>query len=129
VRAGRALTRASSALSSLPSRFSVQGVLERAHACFLLYAGILVCRRILDADDKLDWALFYYSGAAATAGLSYSGAVLATRSGEMPTSPIALSRLEAALDAAGIKMWELSLVDNRETGIASGAPLSMAGAA
>lgn len=86
----------------------------------------LARRRILDADEQLEWALFYYSGAARTAGLSYSGAVLATRNGAMPTSPAALSRLETALDLAGIKMWELSLVDNTDL---SGAPLSMANAA
>lgn len=34
--------------------------------------------RILDCDEALSWCLFYYSGAASTAGLSYSGAVLAT---------------------------------------------------
>lgn len=39
------------------------------------------------------------------AGLSYSGAVLATRNGLMPTEvPRAMERIETALEAAGIKM-------------------------
>ncbi|GFH24830.1 Violaxanthin de-epoxidase [Haematococcus lacustris] len=76
--------------------------------------------RILDCDEDFGWALFYYSGAASAAGLSYSGAVLGTRNGAMPTGADALRRLEAALELAGIKMWELSTVDNNNL---EGAPL------
>ncbi|GAX80573.1 hypothetical protein CEUSTIGMA_g8010.t1 [Chlamydomonas eustigma] len=78
--------------------------------------------RVLDCNEGLEWCLFYYSGAAATAGLSYSGAVLATRTGGMPADSGALTRLESALDTAGIKMWELSTVDNRPE-VLLGAPL------
>ncbi|KAL6758833.1 hypothetical protein V8C86DRAFT_2586299, partial [Haematococcus lacustris] len=76
--------------------------------------------RILDCDEDFGWALFYYSGAASAAGLSYSGAVLGTRDGAMPTGADVLRRLEAALELAGIKMWELSTVDNSNL---EGAPL------
>ncbi|KAG1660262.1 hypothetical protein FOA52_007660 [Chlamydomonas sp. UWO 241] len=81
--------------------------------------------RILDCADDLEWCLFYYSGAAATAGMSYSGAVLATHTGAMPSGAEALTRLEAALDGAGIKTWELSMVDN-SPGALAGAPLALA---
>lgn len=69
--------------------------------------------RLLDCDDDaLDWCIFYYSGAASAAGLSYSGAILASRSGEWPASAGAVARIRGVLDAAGVKMWELSNVDN-----------------
>ena len=84
---------------------------------------LLLHRRILDCDEAYNWCLFYYSGAASAAGLSYSGAVLGSRSGAMPTA--GLERIEAALDAAGIKMWELSYVDNSDP---SGVDLSYKGA-
>ncbi|KAL4427643.1 hypothetical protein ABPG75_001732 [Micractinium tetrahymenae] len=68
--------------------------------------------RILDCDEGLDWCVFYYSGAASRAGLSYSGAILASRDGQWPASQEARLRIDAALEAAGIKPWELSTVDN-----------------
>ena len=69
--------------------------------------------RILDCDEEaLEWCVFYYSGAASRAGLSYSGAILASRDGAWPAAPAARRRIAAALDAAGIKEWELSNVDN-----------------
>eukprot|EP00955_Chlamydomonas_euryale_P107650 365788-Chlamydomonas_euryale.AAC.1 len=76
--------------------------------------------RIVDCSDDLEWCLFYYSGAASTAGLSYSGAVLGTRDGGMPAGEGAMARVEAALEASGIKTWELSMVDNSDL---AGAPL------
>ena len=76
---------------------------------------------ILDVSDELDWSVFYYRGAAGRAGLTYTGAVLASRDGEWPTSAAALERIEVALERAGIKMWELSTVSNNECGEA---PLS-----
>ncbi|KAI7835779.1 hypothetical protein COHA_010322 [Chlorella ohadii] len=76
--------------------------------------------RILDCDERLDWCVFYYSGAASRAGLSYSGAILASKSGDWPTTKDARARIQRALDTAGIKEWELSNVDN--SGCA-GAPL------
>lgn len=80
--------------------------------------------RILDADEEgMSWSLYYYSGAAATAGMSYSGAILATRDGEMPADPGAMRRIEEALERAGIKTWELSMVDNTDR---EGAPLGLA---
>lgn len=44
--------------------------------------------RILDCEDGLDWCVFYYSGAASRAGLSYSGAILASKSGDWPASQV-----------------------------------------
>ncbi|GFR46611.1 hypothetical protein Agub_g8215 [Astrephomene gubernaculifera] len=68
--------------------------------------------RILDCDEEqLAYCLFYYSGAASKAGLSYSGAVLGTPDGRMP-GPQHTERLHAALRRAGIEPWELSYVDN-----------------
>ncbi|KXZ54082.1 hypothetical protein GPECTOR_5g188 [Gonium pectorale] len=79
--------------------------------------------RVLDCDDELEFCLFYYSGAASTAGLSYSGAVLGTSDGRMP-GPQHTERLNAALRRAGIQPWELSYVDNSDCG---GAPLDITG--
>ena len=62
---------------------------------------------------------FYYSGAAAAAGTSYSGAILGSRSGAWPDAS-QLPRIEQALERAGIKMWEVSSVDNSRC---EGAPL------
>lgn len=76
---------------------------------------------ILDCAEDVEWCAFYYSGAAARAGLSYSGAVLVSRSGAWPQGEDALGRLERALDRAGIKMWELSTVNNEGC---AGAPLT-----
>ncbi|KAG2484866.1 hypothetical protein HYH03_016352 [Edaphochlamys debaryana] len=67
--------------------------------------------RLVDCDEDLAWCLFYYSGAASTAGLSYSGAVLGTPDGAMPAAQHT-PRLHAALRRSGIEPWELSYVDN-----------------
>jgi len=77
---------------------------------------------LLDAEDGLDWSLFYYRGAASAAGMSYSGAVLATRDGEWPGGAESARRIESALAAAGIEPWELTRVDNSEAAV-QGAPL------
>ncbi|KAF8063768.1 hypothetical protein HT031_003625 [Scenedesmus sp. PABB004] len=74
--------------------------------------------RILDCAEDLSFCLFYYSGAAAAAGLSYSGAVLATPDGAWPA--VHTARVHGALARAGIAPWELSLVDNTAC---AGAPL------
>lgn len=71
--------------------------------------------RLLDCAESLEWCLFYYSGAASAAGLSYTGAILATRDGAWP-APEYEARLERALDTAGIRPWELSRVDNSDCG-------------
>lgn len=81
--------------------------------------------RVLDCADDLSFCLFYYSGAASAAGLSYSGAVLATPDGSWP-APSHTARLEAALERAGIKPWEVSRVDNNDC---ADAPLHITGAA
>jgi hypothetical protein len=74
--------------------------------------------RIMDCSDDLEFCLFYYSGAAAAAGLSYSGAVLATKEGRWPEQYT--QRIHEALHKAGIEPWELSSVDNS---VCVGAPL------
>lgn len=79
--------------------------------------------RIVDCDEGLQWCLFYYSGAASVAGVSYSGAILATVDGAYPPESD-MPRVEAALDRAGIKRWELSTVDNIECEDAPLRPLS-----
>lgn len=70
--------------------------------------------RILDCKENLEWCVFYYSGAASAAGASYSGAILASRSGEWPAQAADRLRIVAALERAGIKAWELSQVDNSQ---------------
>lgn len=74
--------------------------------------------RIMDCADDLTYCLFYYSGAAAAAGLSYSGAVLATADGAWPAAYT--DRIHTSLRTAGIEPWELSSVDNSQC---VGAPL------
>lgn len=74
--------------------------------------------RIIDCAEDLTYCLFYYSGAAAAAGLSYSGAVLGTVDGSWPAAYT--ERIHAALQVAGIEPWELSTVDNSQC---VGAPL------
>jgi hypothetical protein len=78
--------------------------------------------RIVDAADDLSWALYYYAGAAKSAGQMYVGAVLATPDGLWP--PISeMPRVEQALwEGCGCKMWEMMEVDNRPEVIAN-APL------
>lgn len=65
--------------------------------------------------------MFYYTGAAARAGLSYSGAVIGTPDGAWPEQHT--ERIAAALDKAGIKLWELSAANNSDC---AGAPLALA---
>eukprot|EP00850_Spirogloea_muscicola_P018166 SM000163S02334 [mRNA] locus=s163:300101:303983:- [translate_table: standard] len=62
--------------------------------------------RIVDVCEDLSWGLFYYSGAAAAAGQSYTGAVLVTPDGNWPGERHE-ERLLLALDSCGIKLWEL----------------------
>lgn len=81
--------------------------------------------RILDCHERLEWCVFYYTGAAAAAGASYAGAILGSPSGARPTGAADLGRIAAALERAGIKMWELSNVDNSNC---VGAPLVPAAA-
>ena len=78
--------------------------------------------RVLDVADDLSWGAFYYSGAASAAGLSYTGAILTSRTGAWPEGEGARARIAAALEGAGIKVWELSNVNWNETA-AAGAPL------
>lgn len=68
--------------------------------------------------------VFYYSGAASAAGLSYTGAILASRTGAWPEGEAARERIHKALARAGIKPWELSNVSWEGDG--SGAPLQPA---
>jgi hypothetical protein len=76
--------------------------------------------RILDCADDLTWAVFYYSGAAAAAGTSYTGALVITPDGKWPdmtkvgsgSSETIGDRIEKALKRAEIEMWELFEVNN-----------------
>lgn len=67
--------------------------------------------RIVYVKDDLSWGLFYYSGAAAAAGQSYTGAILVTQDGMWPPESEA-AHINAALDRCGIKVWELYRVKN-----------------
>ena len=75
---------------------------------------------IVACDDALDWALFYYAGAASAAGLSYSGAILASPDGRWP-GPEHDAGIAEALAKASIEPWELFDVKNSPD--AAGAPL------
>jgi hypothetical protein len=77
--------------------------------------------RIIHCEDDLSWALFFYSGAASAAGLSYTGAILASRTGEWPGEEHQATLAEA-LERASLKPWELYNVDNCSC---SGAPLRL----
>lgn len=78
--------------------------------------------RIVDAADDLSWALYYYAGAAKSAGQSYIGAVLATPDGKWP-SDAEMARVEDSLwRGCGIKIWEMCQVDN-STAFDGDAPL------
>ena len=59
--------------------------------------------------------VFYYTGAAAAAGTSYTGALVVTRDGkwpEMTRGSEKYARIERAMATGGNKMWELFQVTN-----------------
>jgi len=66
--------------------------------------------RIVDVSDDLAWGIFYYSGSASVVGQTYQGAVFVTPDGKWPAEHH-LPRITAAMESAGIKMWELYDVD------------------
>ncbi|KAL2651149.1 hypothetical protein R1flu_019277 [Riccia fluitans] len=80
--------------------------------------------RIVYVADDLSWGLFYYSGAAAAAGQSYTGAVLVTPDGAWPDNSQA-EVLNAAFEACGIKLWELYRVVNSPSSEHESAPLGL----
>ena len=67
--------------------------------------------RIAGAADGLEWALFYYAGAAERAGQRYVGAVMASRDGKWPPAS-EMPAVEAALRRCGIELWEMYEVNN-----------------
>ena len=68
--------------------------------------------RVVDAADDLSWSLYYYAGAAKSAGQSYIGAVLATPDGLWPAED-QMDRIEDSLwRGCGVKIWEMCQVDN-----------------
>lgn len=78
--------------------------------------------RIVDAADDLSWSLYYYAGAARSAGQSYIGAVLATPDGNWPADD-QIDRIEDSLwRGCGVKLWEMCQVDNT-TAFRGDAPL------
>ena len=76
---------------------------------------------IVDVSDDFSWGLFHYSGAAAAAGQSYTGAVLVSPDGMYPPE-MGGQRLLSALEKCSIKDWELYTVDNCSC---EGAPLGI----
>jgi len=86
--------------------------------------------RILDCADDLSWAVFYYTGAAAAAGSSYSGALVVTKDGSWPLmsengdseSALTAARISKAVGIGGIKMWELFEVTNTVAADDAGSP-------
>jgi hypothetical protein len=79
--------------------------------------------RILDCADDLSWAVFYYGGAAAAAGTSYTGALVVSPDGAWPKMTVETSqRIEDALSKGGIKTWELFEVRNEVDNVRAGPP-------
>jgi VDE lipocalin domain len=76
----------------------------------------------MDCDEMLKWVVFYYSGAAAAAGITYRGALICTPSGKLPDDEGAMLLIKAALERCGIETWEMFDVDNE---CCSDAPLSV----
>jgi len=82
--------------------------------------------RILDCAEDLEWAVFYYGGAAAAAGTSYTGALLVTADGNWPKMNSATSeRIRAALALGNIAMWELYEVTNKGEDSSNPPPLQI----
>lgn len=79
--------------------------------------------RIVYVKEDLSWGLFYYAGAAAAAGLSYTGAVLVSSEGQWPSEED-MPDLQAALEKCGIKVWELFRVNN-SCELCQGAPIDI----
>ena len=73
---------------SLQQASTQRMVLDRTHFATARLASLQLhaCRRIVACDDHLAWALFYYAGAAAAAGQTYVGAILATADGLWPAA-------------------------------------------
>ena len=87
--------------------------------------GVLSDERwtIVDAGDALEFAVFYYRGAAAAAGQSYTGAVICSRDGSWPEEDdVTKSRIVDACRRCGIEPFELKFVCNDNC---SGAPLDL----
>eukprot|EP00892_Ulva_mutabilis_P006169 jgi/Ulvmu1/3924/UM018_0147.1 len=78
--------------------------------------------KIMDCAEDFSWAVFYYSGAASTAGITYRGALICTPTGRAPQGAAAQQRVDAALAACGIRRWEMYAVDNKQC---TEAPLSV----
>ena len=68
--------------------------------------------RIVDAADDLSWSLYYYSGAAKSAGQAYIGAILATPTGNWPADDQIDRIADSLWRGCGIKLWEMIQVDN-----------------
>lgn len=76
----------------------------------------------MDCDEQMKWVVFYYSGAATAAGITYRGALICTQTGNLPEDPAAMKPINAALTRCGIEPWEMFGVDNA---CCSDAPLSV----
>lgn len=66
---------------------------------------------ITGVADDLSWIVFHYAGAAKAVGQRYLGGLLCTPDGKMPSAD-KLPIVWSALGRAGIKPWELYVVDN-----------------
>ena len=66
--------------------------------------------RIVDADDALTWAVFHYAGAAKSVGQSYTGSLLVTKDGLVPTCRSGQAeRIRKAFEKAQVAPFELQL--------------------
>lgn len=82
--------------------------------------------RILDCAEDLEWAVFYYSGAASAAGTSYTGALIVTKDGNWPKmTPETSARISAALQRGKVEMFEMYEVKNTQEFKAGPPPLDL----
>lgn len=76
----------------------------------------------MGCDEQMRWAVFYYSGAATAAGITYRGALICTPSGTLPEDPAIMQLINGALGRCGVQGWEMFSVNNDSC---SDAPLSV----
>lgn len=65
---------------------------------------------LVAADDNLRWSVLYFTGLAKRAGLVYRGCIVLTKDGQIPAGQDYYN-LQAAMERAGLKMWELQVLD------------------
>ena len=79
--------------------------------------------RIVDADEKLTWAVLHYAGAAKSVGQSYTGSLLVTKNGTLKDLDLPAERIRQAFEKAGVAAFELYAIQQTNPDVES-APLT-----